>query len=174
MAFDAAHPIVGTVNINATQNIPSYGVQLTLYCKDRSIKIDRGKNGEPHVHSRTVIVFEKHLKIHSFDGNICPMGQSSYPFQFDIPENMIQSSVYQRGWGEFYCRYVYFFRAQIIPVDVDMVTNHNGKCKLREKHRVLICPVRPVVVNPQFNINHVMNKQVGLISSKASDLFINA
>ena len=59
---------------------------LTLYCKDRSIKIDRGKHGEPHVYSKTVIAFEKSQHVHMFDGNICPMGQSTYPFTFQVPE----------------------------------------------------------------------------------------
>ena len=81
-AFDPNHPIVGTVHIDAKQNIPAYGVILTLYMKDRSIKIDRGKNGEPYVHARTVGAFEKSQIIYDFPENVCPFGQSSYPFAF--------------------------------------------------------------------------------------------
>ena len=93
-AFDGQHPIIGTVNINTKTSIAAYGVILTLYCKDRSIKITRGKNGEPHVHNRTVIAFEQSKVIHNFEDNVCPLGMSSYPFTFEVPENLPQSSNY--------------------------------------------------------------------------------
>ena len=46
-AFDANHPIVGTINIDSAAAIPAYGIQLNLQLIDSSKKIDRGGKGEP-------------------------------------------------------------------------------------------------------------------------------
>ena len=86
-------------------------MQVILYCKDRCIKIDRNDKGGAHVNEKTIIAFEKTINIHEFQDNICPMGQSSYPFTLEVPDTLRQTSVYHRRWGEFYARYVYYLRA---------------------------------------------------------------
>jgi hypothetical protein len=46
------------------------------------------------------------------------------------------------------------------------VVSPYGKCALRKRERIQICPTRPIVTNPQFNINFFMEKIVGLVGSK--------
>ena len=52
-----------------------------------------------------------------------------------------------------------------MPVSTELLNNEWGKCKVRDRQRVHICPVRPVVNDPQFNIVVPFQKKVGLFSS---------
>ena len=45
LAFDANHPIIGSISIDAKQIIPAYALEVTLYCKDRHVIITRDDNG---------------------------------------------------------------------------------------------------------------------------------
>ena len=53
-AFDANHPIVGTINIDSNQAIPAYGIQLKLELIDSSKEVDYGDKGQryPHIWKR--------------------------------------------------------------------------------------------------------------------------
>lgn len=59
-----------------------------------------------------------------------------------------------------------------MPVSVDLLNNEWGKCKVRDRQRVSISPVRPFVNDPQFNVMVPFEKKVGLIGSKMSRLQI--
>ena len=73
-------------------------------------------------------------------------------------------------WAELRCKLRYFFKAQIVPVNVDMLNNEYGKSKIRDRQRVHISPVRPIVNDPQFNITVPFQKKVGLMSSKTATM----
>ena len=60
----------------------------------------------------------------------------------------------------------------MVPVQTDLINNEYGKCKLRDRQRVHISPVRPIVNDPQFNIVTPIHKKVGLIGGKMSNLDI--
>jgi len=53
-AFDANHPITGTINIDSNQAIPAYGIQLKLELVDMSKEVDHGDKGQryPHIWKR--------------------------------------------------------------------------------------------------------------------------
>ena len=55
-AFDANHPIVGTINIDSAAAIPAYGIQLKLELIDSSKEVDYGDKGQryPHIWKRRV------------------------------------------------------------------------------------------------------------------------
>ena len=44
-AFDANHPICGTINIYTERAIPAYGIQLKLELVDMSKEVDHGDKG---------------------------------------------------------------------------------------------------------------------------------
>ncbi len=57
-----------------------------------------------------------------------------------------------------------------MPVSTELLNNEWGKCKVRDRQRVSISPVRPFVNDPQFNVVVPFDKKVGLIGSKMSKL----
>ena len=152
-AFDANHPIVGTINIDTNQAIPAYGIQLKLELIDSSKEVDYGDKGQryPHIWKRRVWELNQMIDLAE---NVCPAGQTSIPFSFHIPDsvNLPQSFYFAERWAEFRCKLRYFFKAQLVPVNTDLLNNEWGKCKVRDRQRVHICPVRPVVNDPQFNV----------------------
>ena len=85
-----------------------------------------------------------------FPNNVCAAGNSSIPFSFQIPDsiNLPQSFYFAERRGDLRCKLRYFFKAQLVPVSTDLLNNEWGKCKVRDRQRVHICPVRPVVNDP--------------------------
>ena len=81
-AFDANHPICGTINIYAERAIPAYGIQLKLELVDMSKEVDHGDKGQRHEHSWKRRAWEKTELITCFPNNICNMGSSNIPFTF--------------------------------------------------------------------------------------------
>lgn len=59
-----------------------------------------------------------------------------------------------------------------MPVSPDLLNNEWGKCKVRDRQRVHVSPVRPIVNDPQFNISVPFTKKVGLIGSKTAQMTV--
>ena len=57
-----------------------------------------------------------------------------------------------------------------MPVSTELLNNEWGKCKVRDRQRVHISPVRPIVNDPMFNVPVVLDKKVGLIGGKMARL----
>ena len=115
-AFDANHPIIGTINVDCPEAIPAYGIELKLELIDMSKEVDYGDKGQryPHIWKRRV--WEKRVMIHNFDNNLCNFGQSSYPFQMDVPADLPQSFYFAERWAELRLKLRYFLKAQLVPV----------------------------------------------------------
>jgi hypothetical protein len=88
-----------------------------------------------------------------FDNNIIPFGETAVPFSFEIPHDVVQSLHYYHGNYELYARVKYLLKAQVTPVDVSLLVDEYGKSQLRDSHRILLSPTRPIVQNPQFDID---------------------
>ena len=84
----------------------------------------------------------------NLNGNMLPHGHSSYPFQFAVQPDLPQSLYFVERWAKLRCKLRYFFKAQLVPVSVDLLNNNWGKCKVRDRQRVHISPVRPIVNDP--------------------------
>ena len=52
----------------------------------------------------------------------------------------------------------------------DLLNTYYGKSQLRDRQRVHVCPVRPLVHDPQFNVVVPFQKKVGLIGSKTATM----
>lgn len=148
-AFDANNPITGTIHIDTAAAIPAYGIQLKLELIDSSKEVDYGDKGQryPHIWKRRVW---EHSVMINLDNNICAAGATSIPFSFNVPDNvnLPQSFYFAERYAEFRCKLRYFFKAQLVPVDTALLINEWGKCKVRDRQRVHICPVRPTVNDP--------------------------
>ena len=59
----------------------------------------------------------------------------------------------------------YFFKVQVVPIDSGLVCDGEGKSLIRARERVLISPIRPIVVDPR---NIIMNKIIDKYGRKAS------
>lgn len=95
-----------------------------------------------------------------------------YPFQFDVPADLPQSLIFNERWAEARMKLRYFLKAQLIPVNPELINNAWGKSQIRDRQRVNISPVRPIVNDPQFNIAVPFQKKVGLMSSKVANMQI--
>ena len=93
-----------------------------------------------------------------------------YPFQFDVPADLPQSLIFNERWAEARMKLRYFFKAQLIPVNPELINNAWGKSQIRDRQRVNISPVRPIVNDPQFNVAVPFQKKVGLMSSKVASM----
>ena len=87
-----------------------------------------------------------------------------------MPADLPQSVYFVEKWAELRCKLRYFFKAQIVPVNVDMLNNEYGKSKIRDRQRVHVSPIRPIVNDRQFNITVPFQKKVGLMSSKTANM----
>jgi hypothetical protein len=139
---------------------------------DSSKEVDHGDKGQRYVHKWLRRVFEKCEYVHTFDNSLMNFGQSSYPFRFEVPADLPQTIYFAERWAELRCKLRYFFKAQLVPVQTDLLNNEWGKCKLRDRQRVHISPVRPIVNDPHFNIAVPIHKKVGLLGGKMSNVDI--
>ena len=57
-----------------------------------------------------------------------------------------------------------------MPVNTELLNNAWGKSQIRDRQRVHISPVQPIVNDPQFNVMVPFEKKVGLISSKTANM----
>lgn len=168
-AFDANHPICGTINIQADRSIPAYGIQLKLEMVDMSKEVDHGDKGQRYEHIWRRRVWEKTEMI-NLPNNILEMGSSNVPFTFQVPADLPQSLYFVERVMEFRIKLRYFFKAQIVPVQTDSLNTPYGKSQLRDRQRVHVCPVRPIVNDPQFNVVVPFEKKVGLMGSKKAHM----
>lgn len=147
-SFDGNNPIVGTIHVDTQKPIPAYGISVKLELIDSSKEVDYGDKGQryPHIWKRRV--WERVVMIHKFDNSLLPLGQSSYPFSFQVPADLPQTLYFAERWAEFRCKLRYFFKASLVPVETDLLNNEWGKCKLRDRQRVHVSPARPIVHDP--------------------------
>lgn len=89
-----------------------------------------------------------------------------------MPADLAQSVYFVERWAEFRCKLRYFFKAQIVPISTEMLNNEWGKSKVRDRQRVHISPVRPIVNDPQFNITVPFQKKVGLMGGKYATMSV--
>ena len=87
-----------------------------------------------------------------------------------MPADLPQSFYFVERWAELRCKLRYFFKAQLVPVNTDLLNNEYGKCKVRDRQRIHVSPVRPIVNDPQFNVTVPFSKKVGLMSSKTANM----
>ena len=116
-------------------------------------KRDRNDKGGYYDHKKKLKAWEKVITLCEFDNNIIPFGETAVPFSFDVPHDVVQSLHYYNGNNELYARIKYFIKAQVTPVDVSLLNDEYGKSQLRDRVRILCSPTRPVVQNPQFNLD---------------------
>ena len=92
-----------------------------------SKEVDYGDKGQryPHIWKRRV--WEKTEIIHNYGDNICPLGSTSYPFQFQVPADLPQSLYFNQRMSEVRMKLRYFLKAQLIPVSPDLLNNAYGK-----------------------------------------------
>lgn len=87
-----------------------------------------------------------------------------------MPADLPQTLYFAERWAEMRVKLRYFFKAQLVPVQTDLLNNAWGKCKLRDRQRVHVSPIRPIVNDPQFNVVVPFEKKVGLVGGKTSYL----
>lgn len=117
-------------------------------------------------------MFEKNEMLYCFPENVCNAGQASIPFSFQVPADLPQTVYFNERWAELRVKLRYFFKAQLVPVSPDLLNNEWGKCKVRDRQRIHVSPIRPIVNDPQFNISVPFSKKVGLISSKTANMTV--
>jgi len=108
--------------------------------------------------------------LYCFQNNLMNYGTHVIPFIFHVPTDLPQSLYFAERWAELDCHLSYFFKAQIVPVQTDLLNNEWGKCKLRDRQRVHVSPVSPIVNDPTFNCKILFQKKVGLIGSKIANM----
>ena len=101
--------------------------------------------------------------IHNFENNILPLGESSYPFTFDLPPDLPQSMQTRETNGEYRGKIKYFFKVQVVPVNTELLLNEDGKSLIRTRDRILYSPIRPIVIDPQLNILTDVHKKAGIM-----------
>lgn len=99
--------------------------------------------------------------VHNFTDRILPAGASSYMVKMEVPVEMPQTR-YTRTKEACHRKLRYFFKAQLVPIEISMVNNGHGKSKLRDRQRVHISPACPIVTEPKFNVVTQIEKKVGL------------
>ena len=113
--------------VETSEAIPAYGISLKLELVDM---VREGAHGNgSHVFKHRA--YEKYIMVHSFasENNMCPLGQSSYSFQMDVPADLVQSMYWtEPGFRVFRTKLNYFLKAQIVPVNHDLINNAWGKC----------------------------------------------
>ena len=107
-----------------------------------------------------------------FPKNVCPLGRTSIPFCFQVPADLPQSLYFAERWAELRVKVRYFFKAQLVPVSTELLNDEWGKSQVRDRQRVQISPVRPIVNDPQFNVTIPFTKKVGLIGSKTCNMTV--
>ena len=90
----------------------------------------------------------------------------------DVPADLVQSMYFTNSFRVFRAKLNYFLKAQIVPVNTDMINNGWGKCKVRDRQRIHISPVRPIVSDPQYNIPIQFEKSVGYGGEKKCNVRI--
>ena len=65
----------------------------------------------------------------SFDGNTIPFGKSQYPFSFHIPPETPMDTYFRET--DFWVKLRYFFKAQIVPVSLDLICDDDFESMLR-------------------------------------------
>ena len=103
---------------------------------------------------------------------MCPLGHTQVQFQFVPPADLPQTFYFAERWAEVRAKLRWFFKAQLVVVDTELLNNAWGKSQIRDRQRVHISPVQPIVNDPQFNVAVPFEKKVGLISSKTANMQI--
>ena len=65
-AFDANHPITGTITVDSRTPIPAYGIQLKLELIDYSKEVDHGDKGQRYEHIWKRKAFERCEMLYCF------------------------------------------------------------------------------------------------------------
>ena len=86
--------------------------------------------------------------IHRFENNLLPQGDTRCFFNFQIPPILPQSLQTRETLGSIRAKIKYYFKVQVVPVEIKMLNNEDGKSKIRARERILISPIRPVVTDP--------------------------
>ena len=97
-----------------------------------------------------------------------PSGKSEYEFSFKVPPSLTQSFQMREktSHGTFSAKLMYFFKVQVFPIDFKLFCDDEGKSLIRARERVLISPIRPIVMDPRSNVR--INKNIDKHGRKAS------
>ena len=107
-------------------------MQVKLELKDVSVNADRDTKNERDMHL-TRVGWEHSELIVQFPDAICPAGDTQLPFTFQVPANLPQSMYVAERFNGTRFKLKYFFKAQLVPVNPDLLNNDWGKCKLRDR-----------------------------------------
>ena len=173
--FDAANPIFGVIRIDSKAAIPAHCIQISLEQQEK-VKVFLLKykeiTDEFYYAKKPNFVFGGKMMvlnqiIHQFKDRILPSGESEYEFTFKIPPDLPQSlQIHDKNpLCKFSAKLRYFFKVQVVPIDSGLVCDGEGKSLIRARERVLISPIRPIVVDPR---NIEMNKIIDKYGRKAS------
>jgi len=58
---------------------------------------------------------------------LCPLGATQLQFSFTPPADLPQTFYFAERWAELRCKLRWFFKAQIVPVDTELINNAWGK-----------------------------------------------
>jgi hypothetical protein len=142
-------------------------LEAYLELRDNCCKIDRTDKGAPVYREKKRYALKLPQVIHNFKDNILPFGESAYPFTFMVPPDLPQSMQTRETDGNYKGKLKYFFKVQVVPVNIDLLNDQNGKSQIRARERILVSPVRPVVTDPQCNVPVVLDKKVGFMERKS-------
>ena len=112
--------------------------------------------------------WEKGQFLSCFEQNLCPLGHTQVQFQFVPPADLPQTCYLAMRWKEIRAKLRWFFKAQLVPIDTELLNNGWGKSQIRDRQRIHVSPVQPIVNDPQFNLVVPFEKSVGLVSSKTA------
>ena len=86
---------------------------------------------------------------HYFADNLCPAGVTSVFVPLDLSKDMPRSiSV---GIMNLFVRLYYRLKAQLVPVDPDLIVDEDGKSMLRASETIIFQPKQSVAAAPIFN-----------------------
>ena len=80
---------------------------------------------------------------------MCPAGVTSAFVPLDLSMDMPRSVAV--GVGALWVRLYYRLKVQLVPVDLDLIIDEEGKSKLRASEIILFHPKQSIAAAPIFN-----------------------
>ena len=140
MAFSCARPITGTLQLDCTEAVQAYGIEIAFVQRDYSCtwtkRTHKSKNGRTHTtytyysDTKESVIVRKIVT--NFADKVCLEGKSEYPFTVEVPPRVAQSlwgtkGVYPR------CYIKHCLKAQLISINTDAEKTYDFDMKDAEK-----------------------------------------
>ena len=149
LIFDETQSLLFSVEIDSEKPIAAYGIQVSLIALEKRLFTTTDSEGNVTYHISKFRVWEKNFMPHYFADNMCPAGVTSVFVPLDLSQDMPRSiSV---GIIPFFSRLYYRLKAQLVPVDPDLVVDGDGKSMLRASETLIFQPKQSIAAAPIFN-----------------------